>query len=411
MDYLKFDVIIVGAGPSGSSCAINLANTGLKIAVIDKAIFPRDKICGDGLSGDVINVLKKFPYNIFDDFKKLSNKTGSWGIKIVAPNLKYVNVSFLNHKDKNKIAPPGYVCKRIDFDNFLFEHLKKYQNITVFENFKVNDVIISDDNVIVKSKNQNIKGKLVVGADGAHSIISKKTANRIIFKKHYVLGLRVYYENVSDMHPDNFIELHFLKELLPGYFWIFPFSDNKVNVGLGMLYDTIIKKKINLKEKLIDIIENHPSISPRFKNARRLNNIQGYDIPLCSKKRNISGNRFLLLGDAASLVDPFTGEGISNAMISGVIAAKHITQCFENNNFSSDFMKQYDYNIYNKLWKELKLKYNVQKILKHSWIFNFIINKKTNKNKNNFNIVNYEDIVNIQKKLSRVSYYLNLLLR
>jgi flavin-dependent dehydrogenase len=113
-------------------------------------------------------------------------------------------------------------------------------------------------------------------------------------------------------------------------------------VGLGMLSSEVSKRKVDLKKALHDIIESKPELQVRFKDATPLEKSQGFGLPIGSKKRALSGDRFLLLGDAASLIDPFTGEGIGNALRSGRIAAGHIVKSFDNLNFSASFHKGYD---------------------------------------------------------------------
>jgi flavin-dependent dehydrogenase len=109
------------------------------------------------------------------------------------------------------------------------------------------------------------------------------------------------------------------------------------------------EKRINLKKILKALIENNPHLSNRFKNAKPLEVAKGYGLPLGSRKRRISGHRYLLLGDAASLIDPFTGEGIGNAIRSGRVAADHIIQAFKVNDFSRSFNTAYDNEIYRKI--------------------------------------------------------------
>ena len=165
---------------------------------------------------------------------------------------------------------------------------------------------------------------MIIGADGAHSVVAKYLGTTTIERKHHSAGLRVYYENITSFHPDRYIELYFFNEILPGYLWIFPLPDNKANVGIGMLSDTITKKKINLRETLEKLMRTHPALKERFQYARPLETVKGFGLPLGSKQRKISGDRILLAGDAASLIDPFSGEGIGNAIRSGRVAAEHV---------------------------------------------------------------------------------------
>ena len=178
----------------------------------------------------------------------------------------------------------------------------------------------------------------------------------------------------------NYIELHFLKEFLPGYLWIFPLPNGEANVGVGMRSDVISKKKINLKKEMMNIIKPYPALKERFIDAELVDDIKGFGLPLGSKKRKISGDNYILIGDAASLIDPFTGEGIGNAMICGMKAAETIINDSSKNRFSSNALISYDEKVYNRLWKELLLSYRMQQLVRFPWLFNFIV-KKANNNK------------------------------
>lgn len=128
-----------------------------------------------------------------------------------------------------------------------------------------------------------------------------------------------------------------------------------------------------------DIIKTHPAISQRFNNARVSGKVEGYGLPLGSKKTIISGDHFMLAGDAASLIDPATGEGIGQSMISGRYAGWQAIQCFEQHNFSAAFMKQYDGQLHKKLWKEARISYRIRDLFfKHERLFNSTFSFLTN---------------------------------
>jgi geranylgeranyl reductase family protein len=392
MSDKKFDVIIVGAGPAGTASAIKLAKSGLHVALLDKAIFPRDKTCGDALSVDVINQLGMLSDRLAENFKVLENKTPSYGVRIFSPNHNHIDIPFI-YKD---IKSCGYISPRIDFDNLLFEHIQQYSNISIYENCLVTDVKIAENGAVLGTSQGIFTGKIVIGADGAHSIISKLSGDMKVEKEHYSAGLRVYYEGVSGLHKENFIELHFFKDILPGYLWIFPLAGNKANVGIGMLSSTVSEKKVNLKQTLQNLLKTHPHLTERFKNAKPLETIKGYGLPLGSKKRNLSGERFLLAGDAAALIDPFSGEGIANAIRSGRVAAEHVIKCFDQNNFSAAFNRAYDKEIYRKMWKEFKISRTLQNLVRYPILFNFVINKaRQSKYLQSFLI---EALANVEKK-------------
>src|SRR5829696_6121047 len=143
----NFDVVIVGAGPSGTSCAIKLADSGLNVALLDKATFPRDKTCGDALSVDVINQLPMLSDGLPAAFDLLENKIASYGVKIFSPDHNYVDIPFIYKNEKSC----GFISPRLNFDDLLFQHAKQYANISIFENCAVNMVALKKDNVEIET--------------------------------------------------------------------------------------------------------------------------------------------------------------------------------------------------------------------------------------------------------------------
>jgi len=137
--------------------------------------------------------------------------------------------------------------------------------------------------------------------------------------------------------------------------------------------------------------------------------IEGWGLPLGSKKRSLSGNRFLLSGDAASLIDPFTGEGIGNAMVSGLVAARTIKKAVDNNNYSAGFLKQYDDELYKKLWTELKLSHYLQLLTSKPRLFNFVIGKASRSKELRQTISCMFENVDIRKKFTSPMFYLKIL--
>ncbi|GAC1585454.1 MAG: geranylgeranyl reductase family protein [Ginsengibacter sp.] len=406
MQELLFDVIIVGGGPSGAACAIKLSNTGLKVGLIEKSIFPRDKTCGDALSTDVINQLPMLSEKLAVSFNDIAEKVPSYGVKIFSPDMNFIDIPFIYKGKKSN----GYICKRIHFDNFLFQFVKENTNVQVFEGYNVQEVIETETGVKIKTDKGDFESKIILGADGAHSVVSRNLSNLKVEKDHYSAGLRVYYENVSSFHEDNFIELYFFNELLPGYLWVFPLANNQANIGLGMLSSEVSKSKINLKETLNTLLTSHPALKERFANAKPIETVKGYGLPLGSKKREISGNRYLLSGDAASMIDPFSGEGIGNAIRCGRVAADHILNCFKANNYTASFNKAYDKEIYRRMWGELKVSRTLQRLLKYPWLYNLIV-RKANKNKylQQFLVEALASVDTKRKMFTRPWFYLRVL--
>ena len=413
MQTIATDIFILGAGPGGAAASLFLAKEKISCVIADKAVFPRDKVCGDALSGKVVEVFNKYDRSLIEKLSADPIQLNSWGVTFVAPNLEELSIPFrLQKKDTNgKEIAPGFISRRIDFDNFLVQELKKQPSIQFLEGteFVKFEKTANGYRCFSKDGNVCVETRIVLCADGAHSQFAKKIAGIQVEHEHYCAGIRAYYKNVSGCKEGNYVELHFLKDFLPGYFWIFPLPGGYANVGVGMRSDKVSSKKINLKNELLSIIEKYPQLKKRFQHAEIADEIRGYGLPLGSKKRSISGDNYLLIGDAASLIDPFTGEGIGNAVMSGMLAATQAGKAVQENNFSASFLKKYDEAVYGRLWDELKLSYRMQRLVNAPWLFNFIV-RKANRNKTLRETISvmFEDI-DLRDRLRKPSFYFKLL--
>jgi len=404
------DVSIVGAGPAGSIAALFLAKEGISCTLIDKAKFPRDKICGDGISGWVLSVLAKLDKDILLRLNEQPFLLHSYGIRVVAPNYKQLDLPFLDSNELGENVPPGYIAKRIDFDNFLVEEVKKKKEIKFLENTEVVNQSISAEGVTLQTKQgDDVKSKLVIFANGANSKFMKQPGGIVKDKKTTMTGLKTYYKGITGFHKKNYVELIFLKNLLPGYFWIFPLPGGMANVGVGLDQYRISKRKINLKNLMLEAIESVPYLRERFKNAEQVSKIQAYGLPLWDKKRNISGERYMLAGDAANLIDPVTGEGMGHAALSGMFAVAQVKRSLVSNNFSPKFMSQYDEDLWTKIGKELSISSKIPQFIKYPWLFNMVVNKASTSKTLQETLTLAMTDLEVRKKLKEPSLYLKVL--
>lgn len=370
------DVCIVGAGPSGTIAALFLAKFGINCTLVDKAKFPRDKICGDGISGWVLTILHELDKELLLRLSKEPFLLHSHGIRIVAPNCKSLDLPFFDNNHLDPSLPPGFISQRIDFDNFLINEVKQKKEIELMEETEIIEYEKTENGYFLKTKeNKDINARLVIFANGANSKFMKNPGGIHKSKKYTMTGLKTYYKGVTGFHDQNYVELHFLKDFLPGYFWIFPLPNGLANVGSGLDQERISKKKINLKTKMLEAIETVPYLQERFKDAEMITKIQAYGLPLWDGKRKISGDHFMLTGDAANLIDPITGEGIGHAAISGMYAAEQCKRSLEANDFSGEFIQQYDESVYGRIGKELAISSKIPNFIKYPWLFNMTVNK------------------------------------
>ncbi len=364
------NVCIVGAGPAGASAALKLSYLGIPCTLIDKAVFPRDKVCGDALSGKVKLLLGRLDPAILDRFLQIPQQP-VWGIRFVAPHGKLIDLPFRTDYDPHTDEPaPGFVSKRMNFDHFLIKEVKRRSNIRFLEGVEIGQMQRSAKGYIIRDKAGSLllETPLLIVANGAHSRFSRKQAGMKKELSHHAAAVRTYYRGISGFHEHGFIELHFIDDILPGYFWIFPLPNGEANVGLGMRSDFVASKKLNLRKKMEEIIHTKAGIKERFAQAKRISNIEGYGLPLGLRGRNISGAHYMLAGDAGHLIDPLSGEGIGNAMYSGFIAADQAADCLAANDFSAEMMRAYDKRIDRVLGSEFGISRQLQKLLSRKWI-------------------------------------------
>lgn len=368
-----FDVIIVGGGPAGSGLALRLAKSRKKVLLLEKAVFPRDKVCGDGLSGKTVSLLKELRLE-----KAVAEKSSPKisGVTISSPNGVQVDIPMSK-------SNYGYCCRRELFDNILFQAAKA--KVETKENFQVTDLIQEKKFVVgVKGKDlstnteMEFRAKIVVGADGANSVVANKLGLGTNPPEHHIVAMRAYYENVKDLSDK--IEIHFIDGILPGYFWIFPLEEpGLANVGVGMITKEVNKTRTDLRKAMEKAVAENALFKERFKKSKMRGAIKGWGLPLGSHQRKCVGNGWLFLGDAASLIDPFTGEGIGNALYSGKIAEEVILKALKRKRYSEGALKKFEERLWNDLKPELKTSYDLQRMANHKWLLNFVVGKAKSK--------------------------------
>ncbi|TPE45128.1 NAD(P)/FAD-dependent oxidoreductase [Pontibacter mangrovi] len=408
----KTDICILGAGPAGATAALHLANKGIPSLLLDKATFPRDKICGDALSGKVVNELRRIAPELPAQLGEQQEALPSWGIHFISPGGHKLSVPFMYNYNPEQDTPAGFISKRIHFDDFLIEQVRQRPEIGFRENVDVAKYERMPEGGFILSDKQGqalVQAKLLLVANGAQSGFTRHVAGLEQEAEHYCAGLRAYYKGVAGMDADNFIELHFFKDFLPGYFWIFPLPNGEANVGVGMLSSAVSRKKVNLKKEMQRMIASHSELKKRFANAEVVDDIRGFGLPLGSRKRIISGDNYMLLGDAGALIDPFTGEGISNAMISGRWAAEQAAKCLQQQDFSAQFMQGYDKAVYNRLWKELRLSRHLQKLLRYPWLFDVVASRASKSQALAETISCMLNDVDLRERFRQPSFYAKLL--
>ncbi|MEO8590317.1 MAG: geranylgeranyl reductase family protein [Flavobacteriales bacterium] len=408
---IRTDVCIVGGGPGGSAAALRLAKLGVRAVLIEKAVFPRDKVCGDALSGKVMRTLERLDPDLAR--RVTSDRAGlpSWGVTFVAPSGRALRVPFSRNTGIGQA--PGVIMPRLDFDALLFETVKVTAGIDVHEgtSAKSYERTAQGWEIALEGRTKaTLSCRIVLAADGANSHFARHVAQLPMEPKHHAAGVRAYYSGVRDLDPEGFIELIFLKDLLPGYLWVFPLPDGRANVGLGLRSDVVKKRRVDLKALMTKLLAEHPQLRDRFCDAKLDGAIQGMGLPLASKRWPLSGDGYLLIGDAGHLIDPFTGEGISHAMISGVYAADVAAEMLAANDVTAGSAKQYDVRVWKRLGKELAISTRLQRMADRAWLFDFVVDR-ANKNPALADTIScmFTDL-DLRERLKKPGFYMDLVL-
>lgn len=331
---MKYDVVIVGAGPSGSTAAKCLAEKEVKVLLIDKKKFPRDKPCGGGLP---TRVLKRFPY-VIDLIDSMS-----YGSITYSSSLKY---RLKIQRDKPLIA----TILRKNFDYGLVK-IAVAKGVDFLDEKTVTDIkILKDKAIIILEDGEKIESEIVIGADGARSVIVEKS-NLVKNTDDICVSLVQEQTMLEEQLKKYFSEkrtIHIFIKIqgIAGYGWIFP-KKKHVSVGIGEFESAVDKSKpkTNLKEiyeKYIDTLKENNILPRDFK----IENPKGSTLPVFPLEKTFA-DRVLLCGDAAGFINSITGEGIYYAMTSGEIAANVTDEALKANDTSERFLSKYQ-----KLWKD-----------------------------------------------------------
>lgn len=211
------------------------------------------------------------------------------------------------------------------------------------------------EGIQVKTSNLNFEAPFIIGADGAHSPVAKNLADYKVDHNHYGGSVRAYYTGLQNISSAT-NEVYVNRDVLPGYFWLFPLSESHANVGLGMHSRHIVPNKVNLKEVFYRFIEENPTLQKKMGEATMDGPLKGFGLPFYSKRFKLSGDNFILCGDAGSMIDPMNGEGIYQAVVSGLEAGKWLKVNLPQKNCSASHTGLYEKAMHKHFWPEMRTK-------------------------------------------------------
>ncbi len=322
------DVLIVGAGPSGSSLAALLASRGVDTLLLDRASFPRDKTCGDGLTPRAIPVLERLGVLALLEARGYQRILGA---KLHSAGGEPWTLTFADQPVG--LPPYGLVVPRFDLDDVLLDHALA-QGARFLPAFHAVEPVRDPSTGAVQGVAGKFEGKQTVRR--ARLTVLAVGANIGLLRSFGLLqrmppginAIRGYFDRVPDLGPH--FEFYFEAELSPGYAWVFPVADGRANIGLGVLDRGDQAASRNLRRLLADFMAR----SPRLREATPAGPVKGFPLRIDFPNLRPGGHGFLLVGESLGLVNPVTGEGIDLAMESAELAAPIIMRAISRGDVS-----------------------------------------------------------------------------
>lgn len=324
------DVIVVGAGPAGSTTAYHLAQAGADVLLLEKTAFPREKVCGDGLTPRAVRSLVSMGIDTSTEAGWLHNK----GLRIIGGGMRLE----LPWPELASYPSYGLVRPRLDFDDILVRQAVK-AGATLRERTTVTGPVLDDRTgrivgVTTKAEDGEVtyRAPLVVAADGNSSRLALGMGLHKRDDRPMGVAVRTYYR--SPRHDDDWLESWLelwdkgddgRDRLLPGYGWVFGVGDGTSNVGLGILNTSTAWGKVDYKDLLRRWLDQTPE-EWGFREENRTQPVRGAALPMGFNRQPHYTRGLLLVGDSGGMVNPFNGEGIAYAMESGELAAQVIAQ-------------------------------------------------------------------------------------
>lgn len=359
------DVIVVGAGPAGATTATILAQKGYDVLLLDRQSFPRDKACGDAVPAAVIGMLHRL------GMKEKVEAAEARGelypltqMLLVSPNGHALQAEFR----KGEAGTDSYVSPRYYFDALIQEHA--VASGAEFRQARVTGPVMENGRVTgvkarVNGSTEALPAKVVVGADGVTSSIARtlRPKSEQHEDAHRAVALRAYIDDLEE-EPHQ-VEFYLYDEILPGYAWIFPTGRRTANIGLGMRLDHFRELDRSLEDMLHDFLQM-PAIEERLLNGGELRDVATWQLNFGSQKgMQYTYDGALLVGDAAGFINPLTGGGIHNSLVSAELAAYTIDQAMRAGDTSYEAMRGYERQCHEAMWGSMRRSFTLQRMLYH----------------------------------------------
>ncbi len=345
---LRTNVCVVGAGPAGTVASLFLSKNEVPHILVDRAMFPREKVCGEFFDGRLQRILNKIEPNFMQNMKEKN---------IIQDIRRY---TYFNTKlEQLTVDTPLNMTARVsanryDFDNYLLEEALKSKYVQYFDNTNISTGKVTATGVSLSNstKSFEVEAQTAILATGSNSPLSQKIVPKNRAIGHFLLAARGYYRNIAKPDQQNVAQVYFFRQPFPYYLCLVHLPNNLATAEVCMLKTIAAKHRVNPESLLLNIVREHAEIKKIFTDATLEGKIKGASLPRASGKQAISAERILLAGSCSSIINPVTGWGVGHAAFEAMLAVNQYVASAQMNDFSAKAFREYDKKIHGALGKE-----------------------------------------------------------
>jgi geranylgeranyl reductase family protein len=362
---LKSDVTVVGAGPAGASAAYFLAGAGIDVLLVDREVFPREKVCGDGLASRALAVLERMGLGDW-----LRGFPEPEVMLFSSPNSEAVHIRLESLEGFSY----GRVVPRLKLDEAVVERAV-VAGAQLLDGTKVTSLEQRKGGLHLRGERNgqiiHLDARLAIAADGGQASFTRRLG--LIRRPPDGVAVRAYFE--GDVGPEIQMEFHVERVIMPGYTWIFPMGGGRANVGTGTLVSAVKEGSLSLTKVMRQFVANNPYARERLRSAEMVSPVQGHPLRTDLRGTRPYGQGVLVAGEAAGLVNPLSGEGIGYALESGEMAATHARRALESGDFSEATLSAYGRALHHRYGADHQAARFLRIFFKHSWLLNRLVRR------------------------------------
>jgi len=360
------DAVVVGGGPGGAAAAARLAAQGFSTILVDRATFPRDKACGDFVGPAALAELADLGVAGTDAFGA-TNTISDCALHVDGDRLGALAIPQVGG-----LPAYGRVIPRRQLDAWVLD-AARHAGATVLDGRKVTAAEQAPGAVTVYGHSAagpwQLRTRLLLGADGSNSIIARTLRGTAPRHQDRIVAVRAYFDHVGG--PPSQADICLCSDSFPGYSWLFPCGGGQANIGVGVVVSAYPQTSHNLRELLLRLIAEDPSMRHRLRGAHIHGKILGCPLTTYNPRLPLVGDRVMLVGDAAGLINPLNGEGIQYALHSARWAAAVAADRLPSGRLDAASLARYEQRVHHSLGQDMAFSRLIVQLIRNRALYPF----------------------------------------